>query len=123
LAVVVLEAQLDNLAQQAMEQAVVTQYFLPLHLLVVVEVVLVVLLVLEKQAVLVVVAVTTVVLVVLEIPHQHPQVKVTMVALQLPHTMAQVVAVVHLPQVQQPPLWLLVALAVLVQHQASVVLQ
>jgi hypothetical protein len=123
LVVVALLAQLDNLAQQVMEQAAVILYFLLLHLLAVVEVLLVALPVLGKQAVLVVVAVTMVALVVLETPHPHPQVKVTMVEHLMPPTMAAVAVAGLLPLVQQPPLRLLVALVALAQHQASVVLQ
>jgi hypothetical protein len=123
LVLVVLEVQLDNLAQQVMEQTALIQYFLPLHLLVVEVVRLVVLIVLERQAVLVVAAVTLVVLVVLEIPHQHPQVKATMAVRQMPPIMVVVAVVVQVPLAQQLPLRLLAVLVVLVQHQVLLVHQ
>ena len=83
--------------------------------------VLAVFFVLEKQVALVAVVVTMVALVALEIPHQHPRVKVTMAEHQMPPTMVAVAVVVHLLLAQQPHLRLLVVRAVLVQHQASLV--
>ena len=46
-----------------------------------------------------------------------------MAELQLARTMVVAVVAVHLPQVQQHPLRLLVVRVVLVQHQASLVHQ
>jgi uncharacterized membrane protein YwaF len=97
LALVVLRVQLGKLAQQVMEQAVVTQHFLPLHLLVVVVVLLVALPVLGKQAVLVAAAVTMVGLGVLVIHLPHLQVRAIMVARQMPPTMVAVAVAVLLP--------------------------
>jgi hypothetical protein len=105
------------------EQAAVIQYFLPLLLLVAVEVALAVLLVLEKQVALAVAAVTMVVLVALETHPQHPQAKVTMVEHLFPPTMVLVAVVVLVRLAQQLHLRLLVVRVVLVQHQASLVHQ
>lgn len=118
----VLLVQQDKLAQQGMEQAVVIQYFLPLHLLVEVAVRLVGLPVLEKQAVLVAAAVTMVALGALGIPHQHLQVKAIMAERQMLLTMVAVAVVVQAQLAQQLPLPLLAVMVVQVQLHPSLAL-
>jgi hypothetical protein len=120
---VALAVQLDNLAQQVMEQTEAIQFFLPSPLQVVAVAVLVGLLVLEKQVVLAEVAVITAVLAAQETRLPHPQVKVTTVAHQSQLMMAVAAVVGLLLLVQQLPLWGLEVQAGLVQPQALAVLQ
>ena len=84
----------------------------------VVAVALAVLIVLEKQVALAVVAVTMGALVALETHPQHLQAKATMVEHLLADIMVVAAVAVHLPLVQQLPLWMLAVLVVLVQQVA-----